>query len=97
MKIYTVVCVFVLLYYNFSYATISPGKSGKSSKSKPSYRERKGPVNLSVIERNLVQEEPSIKDIISNYQTFHDDTSRRYFNGTVLGYVTPVSSNSFIL
>lgn len=51
-----------------------------------------GPQEQNVFERELVQEEPSSRDIYMEHATYSKNTDVRQFNGTVLGYVTPVST-----
>lgn len=83
---------------NWSQATISPsskGKKAKASKEKE-LKVNEGPVEDNVFERVLVDEEPSAADILMENGAYCKDTSRRLFNGTVLGYVTPVR-NQFLL
>lgn len=49
-----------------------------------------GPIRESVFDRNLIEDEPSSKGILIENGAYYEDTSLRHFNGTVLGYVTPV-------
>jgi chitinase domain-containing protein 1 len=78
-------------------ATINPSKN-KKSKQKAQQAEVKikvnvGPQEKSVYERNLVDNEPLASEIIAESGTYFKHTSLKNFNGTVLGYVTPVSEN----
>ena len=56
-----------------------------------------GPQDRSVYERNLVDNEPLASDIIAESGAYYKETSLKNFNGTVLGYVTPVSFIDFSL
>lgn len=72
-------------------ATLTPSKKGK--KSTKEVKPKKGPQSSSVIDRNLIEEEPAARDILLEHATYYRDTDSRLFNGTVLGYVTPVSES----
>lgn len=76
-------------------ATINPSKN-KKTKQKTStevnkVKEKIGPQETSVYDRNLVDNEPQAADILAEANTYYEDTSLKNFNGTLLGYVTPVS------
>lgn len=81
-------------------ATLNPSKNKKGkqkAKTVPSViKVKSGPQENSVYERNLVDNEPLASDIIAEAHTYYKDTSLKNFNGSVLGYVTPVI-NKFIL
>lgn len=71
--------------------TLSP--SNKAKKKPPKEKELKikvGPQDKSVFDRNLIEEEPSAKDILIESGAYYKNTGNRLFNGTVLGYVTTV-------
>ena len=71
--------------------TISPSsKTNKGGKDKE-WKLKTGPISENVIQRELVDEEPFSKSIVVESGAYYEDTSLRNFNGTVLGYVTPVS------
>lgn len=74
-------------------ATINPSKT-KKAKQKTSaevnVKINKGPQERSVYERNLVDHEPLASEIIAEAHTYYKDTSLKNFNGSLLGYVTPV-------
>lgn len=80
--------------------TLNPTKRKRSPTSNSVPKELKansGPVELSVRERDLVQEEPSSRDIYAEGGTYWKNTAARNFSGTVLGYVTPVSGITITL
>lgn len=52
---------------------------------------RTGPVDKNVIDRHLVEEEPSPEDIIIESGAYFKDTSLKNFKGTLLAYLQPVS------
>lgn len=81
----------VILHLND--ATLSPSKKGK--KVVKELKTKKGPQSTSVIDRNLIEEEPVARDILLEHATYFRDTDLKLFNGTVLGYVTPVSHIRF--
>lgn len=70
--------------------TISPSSKTKGKSKAKEYNVKTGPTGTSVFDRNLIDEEPSSKAIIIENEAYHEDTSLRNFNGTILGYVTPV-------
>lgn len=72
--------------------TLSPSSKTKNKSKAKEYKANSGPVSESVFDRGLIEEEPSSKDIITEGGTYFADTSFRNFNGTILGYVTPVNS-----
>lgn len=72
-------------------STISPSDKGKRAKSQREIKVNSGPVDQNVIERKLVEDEPSAKDILVESATYYQNTSARLFDGQVLAYVTPVS------
>lgn len=71
--------------------TLSPSDKHKNKKKKE-LNERKGPVDKSVFDRGLVEDEPSPTDILVENGAYFKDTSKRVFQGTSLGYITPVSN-----
>lgn len=89
------VCLLICLICgpNWSQATISPSSKGKKNKiaKEKELKVNVGPIQDNVFERDLVDEEPAATDIIMENGAYCKDTARRLFNGTVLGYVTPVS------
>lgn len=86
-----IIYLIVLCYCSESLCTISP--SDKKIKGKSSELViKKGPQPDSVIDRNLIEDEPAARDIIAEHAGYYKDTGRRLFNGTILGYVTPVGS-----
>lgn len=91
MRVWTCLVLFALVQY--SEATLNPSK--KKGKGKQKAQEvvntNSGPQEKSVYERNLVVEEPLATDILKEANTYYKETSLKNFNGTVLGYVTPVS------
>lgn len=75
-------------------STISPSDKGKKAKSQREIKANSGPVDQNVIERKLIEDEPSAKDILAESATYYQNTSARLFDGQVLAYVTPVSMSS---
>lgn len=95
-----VASVFVLTVVTCVSATINPSKAKKGKQKSPevvNVKENKGPQEKSVYERNLVDNEPQASQIVAEAHTYYHDTSLKNFNGTVLGYVTPVKFDSFDL
>jgi hypothetical protein len=87
------VCVLVLVFAATVSATLNPSKNkkGKQKTEKVvNIKINKGPQEKSVYDRNLVDNEPLAIDIIRESQAYFHDTSLKNFNGSVLGYVTPV-------
>lgn len=79
----------ILLSCRFTQGTLSP-----DSKSKSKLKESKflrGPQDNDVFALDLVSPEPLPKDILMHHDAYYKDTALRHFNGTTLGYVTPVS------
>lgn len=70
-------------------ATLTP-KSKKKEVHIKADKIKTGPQNYTVFDRNLIIENPTAKDIITNHQAYYADTEKRNFDGLVLGYVTPV-------
>lgn len=89
MKLIVLLCLTIISVN----ATLSPAKSSKKQiKTKEKdWKVKIGPQSDSVFTRNLIEEEPLAKDIIIENGAYYKDTNNRLFNGTVLGYVTPVS------
>lgn len=55
---------------------------------------RTGPVDKNVIDRNLIEEEPSPEDIIIESGAYYKNTSLKNFQGTLLACLQPVSITS---
>lgn len=72
-------------------ATLSPSNKNKKAKSTKDVKVKAGPQPDSVNDRNLIEEEPMARDIIVENAAYYKDTRNRLFNGTLLGYVTPVN------
>uniref|UniRef100_A0A1A9X0P7 Chitinase domain-containing protein 1 n=1 Tax=Glossina brevipalpis TaxID=37001 RepID=A0A1A9X0P7_9MUSC len=83
----------LVLFIYAALGTITPGNKvkGKSKQLKL----KNGPQNVSVYDLDLIEAEPSAKDILINCQAYFKDTSLRNFNNTVLGYVTPWNSQGY--
>ncbi|KAJ6646508.1 Chitinase domain-containing protein 1 [Pseudolycoriella hygida] len=81
------------------HGTLSPSsKSKKGSKTTSKEKEFKvkvGPQQLSVFDRNLIEDEPSARDILVESGSYYKDTENRLFNGTVLGYVTSWNNHGY--
>lgn len=71
--------------------TISPSSKGKKAKQPKELKVNAGPVTDNVFDRGLVDDEPLASDILLENSAYYRNTDIRNFNGTVLGYVTPVS------
>lgn len=82
----------ICLYYGVEIvdSTISPSDKGKKAKSQKELKVNSGPIDQNVIERNLIEDEPSVKDILVENAAYYKNTSARLFDGPVLVYVTPV-------
>jgi chitinase domain-containing protein 1 len=94
------VCVILIAAIATVSSTLNPSKNkkGKQKTEKVvNVKINKGPQEKSVYDRNLVDNEPLASAIISEAHTYYHDTSLKNFNGTVLGYVTPVIETIFIL
>ncbi|XP_073826363.1 chitinase domain-containing protein 1 [Musca autumnalis] len=80
----------VLLYFYIAtvQSTITPGKKAQP---KP----KAGPRDESVFDLDLIQQEPTVKDILLNSGAYYRDTTVRHFNGSVLGFVTPWNSHGY--
>ncbi|CAG2111811.1 unnamed protein product [Medioppia subpectinata] len=86
-------CLTIILIADKCLATLS--QSSRTSKSK-SVVEPRGPVNESLVDRNLIVTNPKVKEILREYNAYNlETTSVRNFNGTVLGYVTPWNSRGY--
>lgn len=72
-------------------ATLSPSSKGKGKAKEKELNVKIGAISESVFDRNLIDDEPSSKAILIENGAYYEDTSLRNFNGTVLGYVTPVN------
>lgn len=73
-------------------ATINPSKNkkGKQKISDVNVKVNKGPQEKSVYDKNLVDIEPLASEIIAEAHTYYRETYIKNFNGSLLGYVTPV-------
>lgn len=80
----------ILVIINSVSSTISPPKNKKNKKKDKELKLKSGPQKESVFDRNLIEEEPAVKDILVEHAAYYKDTSARHFNSTILGYVTPV-------
>lgn len=90
MKIKLEFCILVTLVTTVL-GTLGPSNTKKGKqKTPPEIKINQGPVDKSVFDRGLVDAEPLASSIISEANTYYKDTSLKNFNGTVLGYVTPV-------
>lgn len=89
----SVLLLCLLLGCQLCAGTLTPNKRKRSSTGNSMSKEIKvnsGPHELNVRERDLLQEEPSSRDIYTESGTYWKHTDVRNFSGTVLGYVTPV-------
>lgn len=86
-------CVVAIALISCVSSTINPSKNkkGKQKNQEPTnLKINKGPQESSVYDRNLVESEPLASEIIAEAHAYYRDTRLKNFNGTVLGYVTPV-------
>lgn len=93
MKLLLNYVLFIVLTVSFVSATINPAKNKKGkqkTQAEVKIKINDGPHEKSVYERNLVDNEPLASEIIAESGTYYKETSLKNFNGTVLGYVTPV-------
>lgn len=82
--------VLILALISCTSATLGPSKT-KKQKASQEIKIFDGPVGENVFERGLVVAEPLASQIVAEANTYYVGTSIKNFNGTVLGYVTPVS------
>lgn len=85
-------CVIALILLTCVSATINPSKNkkGKQKSSDVNVKVNKGPQEKSVYDKNLVDNEPLASEIIAEANTYYRETYIKNFNGSLLGYVTPV-------
>ncbi|XP_055595972.1 chitinase domain-containing protein 1 [Uranotaenia lowii] len=76
------------------HGTLSPSDTKKAKKTKE-LKVKQGPQPTNVVERGLVQEEPSAKDILVENGAYHEATDQKHFEGNVLGYVTPWNNHGY--
>lgn len=89
--------VWLLLLVFITNATIMPPKKGKRKANTESkkWRINVGPVEQSVFVRDLLSEQPTVKEIIEEGNTYWQNTSARRFNGQTLGFVTPWNNHGY--
>lgn len=95
MKQFTGTVLLLLTALQLSTGTLSPSDVKNKNKKAKELKVRQGPQPTSVLERGLVQEEPSAKDILVESGTFYEETALKNFKGTVLGYVTPWNNHGY--
>lgn len=90
-------CLVLLVIISAINCTISPPKKKVKGKTKVTkeLKVNTGPQSSSVFERNLIEEEPAVKDILVENAAYYRDTSSRQFNSTILGYVTPWNNHGY--
>jgi hypothetical protein len=85
-------CLIFVIFSSVAHGTLTPkSKNDKKTTKTKEFKVKVTPDSLSVFDRNLIEEEPVSRDILVENQAYYKDTKTRRFNGTVLGYVTPVS------
>lgn len=84
----TIWILYVYITISSVVGTISPGD--KSQKQPKLLKVKTGPRDESVFDLDLIDIEPSAKEVLINSGSYYKDTKVRNFNGTVLGFVTPV-------
>lgn len=83
--------VLILLSFEFlTSATLAPPDKNRRAKYVKEIKVNKGPVEMNVFERSLVQDEPTSESILKESATYYKNTSARHFDGPTLGFVTPV-------
>ncbi|CAH4030008.1 chitinase domain-containing protein 1 [Pieris brassicae] len=82
----------VLVMLSVCFATLSPPADKKSQKG---VKPQDGPRKNNVLDRKLVVETPSAKDIIKYHATFHQSITTRNFLNSVLGFVTPWNNKGY--
>lgn len=80
----------VLLSCRFTQGTLSPNSKSKSKNKESKFL--RGPQDNDVFSLDLVSPQPSPKEILMHHEAYYKDTALRHFNGTTLGYVTPVGT-----
>lgn len=90
MRRFLVITLVIHILIYSTQATLTPNNK-KSKKNPAEVKMNHGPVNSDVFQRGLVDAEPQAANIIAEANTYYRETSLKNFNGTVLGYVTPVS------
>lgn len=75
--------------------TLSPSDVKNKGKKVKELKVKQGPQLSSVIDRGLIQEEPSAKDILVENGAFYEETALKNFRGNVLGYVTPWNNHGY--
>ena len=83
--------IFLLLVLVVNGTLYPSDKRKQKAKPMKEYDLKTGPVDKNVIDRNLVEEEPSPEDIIIESGAYYKNTSLKNFKGTLLAYLTPVS------
>lgn len=99
MKTSVSVIIVSLVYCAFLsqvHCTLSPSDKSKKGAKQKELKVKVGPEQYSVFDRNLIEDEPSPKDILVESGSYYKDTENRLFNGTVLGYVTSVRMMWFV-
>lgn len=86
--------VCLCLFYSGSLVecTISPSERGKKAEIQREIFAVEGPISRNVVEQNFIEEQPLVKSIFENYAAYWQNTSVRSFDGPVLAFVTPVST-----
>lgn len=83
----------VLLFGIISLASTTLAPKDRQKKGQKQNKDvviKSGPQDANVIERQLIDAEPSGRDILVENAAYYQNTKNRLFNGTVLGFVTPV-------
>jgi chitinase domain-containing protein 1 len=85
-------CIVLTIYLTLVCGTLTPNnKNNKKATKTKEIKIKNGPDSVSVFDRNLIEDEPAARDILIENKAYYTDTADRHFNGTILGYVTPVS------
>lgn len=94
MKILLNSILVITLFVSVS-GTLNPSKNKKGKQKTGDVKIKIGAQEKSVYDKNLVDNEPLASDIIAESGAYFKETGLKNFNGTVLGYVTPVSCHRF--
>lgn len=93
MLVYQILILHLAIIIVICNGTISPGKTRSKKKSSlQSIDAFEGVRNQSLQELKLIKPDTTSKDILTYHGTYHRNISQRHFNGTVLGYLTPVNN-----
>lgn len=82
--------IFLFCIISLASTTLAPKDRQKKGLKQKDVIIKSGPQDENVFDKQLVDMEPSSRDIMVENAAYYRNTKNRLFNGTVLGYVTPV-------